>query len=101
MLVAEIFTAGAKFQNMMKSQVLWAIDNEIESQAFERLCTDLLYRGGFKEIVPVEPQDGGRDAEEHPRRGRGREGEAAFFQFSTEKNWKKKLRGDAKTLSAG
>ena len=58
----------------MKSQILWAIDNEIDSKAFERLCTDLLYRNGFKEIVPVEPQDGGRDAEEHTRRGRGRDG---------------------------
>lgn len=85
----------------MKSQVLWAIDNEIEPQAFERLCTDLLFRGGFKEIVPVEPQDGGRDAEEHARAGRGRDGEAAFFQFSMEKNWKKKLRGDANKLSDG
>ena len=49
----------------MKSQVLWVLDSEIESQAFERLCADLLYRNGFKDIVPVEPQDGGRDAEEH------------------------------------
>jgi tetratricopeptide (TPR) repeat protein len=85
----------------MKSQVLWAIDNEIDSKAFERLSTDLLYRNGFKEIVPVEPQDAGRDAEEHTRRGRGRDGEAAFFQFSLEDNWKAKLRRDAKKLSEG
>src|SRR6185503_10078497 len=85
----------------MKSQILWAIDNEIDSRAFERLCTDLLYRNGFKEIVPVEPQDGGRDAEEHPRRGRGRDGEAAFFQFSLEGNWRAKLRRDATKLSEG
>lgn len=85
----------------MKGQVLWAIDNQMESKAFERLCTDLLYRNGFKDIVPVEPQDGGRDAEEHPRRGRGRDGEAAFFQFSLEDDWKAKLRRDTKKLSEG
>ncbi len=85
----------------MMSKVLWALDYEIETQAFERLCVDLLYRNGFKDIDPVEPQDGGRDAEEHPRRGRGRDGEAAFFQFSKEKDWKKKLRSDAKKLAAG
>ena len=83
----------------MKSQVLWVLDSEIESQAFERLCADLLYRNGFKDIVPVEPQDGGRYAEEHPRRGRGQDGEATFFQFSMEEDWKAKLRRDAKKLS--
>lgn len=83
----------------MKSQVLWAIDNEVDAKAFERLSVDLLYRNGFTEIVPVEPQDGGRDAEEHPRRGRGRDGESAFFQFSLEEDWKAKLRRDAKKLS--
>src|SRR4051812_33527734 len=85
----------------MMSKVLWTLDSEIEAQAFERLCVDLLYRNGFKDINPVEPQDGGRDAEEHPRRGRGRDGEATFFQFSKEENWKKKLRSDAKKLSDG
>ena len=80
----------------MKSQVLWAIDNEIEPQPFERLCTDLLCRGGFKEIVPVEPQDGGRDAEEHTRAGRGHDGDVAFFQFSMEKNWGEEAAGRCK-----
>ena len=27
----------------MKSEILWVIDNEIDSKAFERLCTDILY----------------------------------------------------------
>jgi tetratricopeptide (TPR) repeat protein len=85
----------------MMSKVLWALDSEIEAQAFERLCVDLLYRNGFKDIDPVEPQDGGRDAEEHPRRGRGCEGEGAFFQFSKEEDWKGKLRSDAKKLAEG
>jgi tetratricopeptide (TPR) repeat protein len=82
----------------MPSQVLWMIDNETDAKSFERLCVDLLYRTGYREIVPVQPQDGGRDAEEHPRRGRGREGEATFFQFSSEQDWKAKIRRDAAKL---
>ncbi|MCX6842534.1 MAG: tetratricopeptide repeat protein [candidate division WOR-3 bacterium] len=85
----------------MPSQVLWVLDQESDGKHFERLCTDLLFRNGYKDIVPVEPQDGGRDAKELPRRGRGREGETIFFQFSLEKNWKAKLRRDARKLKAG
>jgi tetratricopeptide (TPR) repeat protein len=82
-------------------KVLWAIDNELDGKAFERLCVDLLYRAGYKEIVPIAPQDAGRDAEEHPRRGRGRAGEAAFFQFSKEEDWRRKLRRDGAKLHDG
>lgn len=52
---------------MMQGQVLWAIDNQLDGRKFEQLCVDLLYRNGYKDIVPIEPQDGGRDAEELPR----------------------------------
>src|SRR2546421_9958524 len=83
----------------MVSQVLWMIDNELDWRRFERLCVDLLYRNGYRDIVHVEPQDGGRDAEEFPRQGRDREGRAAFFQFSLEQDWKAKLNGDAQKLS--
>jgi len=82
----------------MQSQVLWTIDNEMEGSKFERLCVDLLYRNGYKDIVPIEPQDGGRDAEELPRRGRDREGCPSFFQFSLEAGWKRKIRRDAAKL---
>ncbi len=82
----------------MLNQVLWTIDNELAGGSFERICVDLLYRNGFRDIVPIEPQDGGRDAEEFPRPGRGRAGEAAFFQFSLEKDWKAKLRRDVHRL---
>jgi tetratricopeptide (TPR) repeat protein len=82
------------------NQVLWTIDNELDGANFERLCVDLLYRNGYRDIVPIEPQDGGRDAEEFPRRGRGRSGEATFFQFSLEKDWKGKVRGDARKLKS-
>ena len=57
----------------MQSQVLWAISEELGGAEFERLCVDLLYRNGYKDIVPIEPQDGGRDAEELPRNGRDRD----------------------------
>jgi tetratricopeptide (TPR) repeat protein len=80
------------------NKTLWAIDNELDEAKFERLCVDLLRRHGFLDITPIEPQDGGRDAEELPRKGRSREGHPAFFQFSKEEDWKRKLRRDAKKL---
>ena len=82
----------------MQSKVLWAIDNELEGAKFERLCVDLLYRNGYKDIVPIEPQDGGRDAEELPRKGRDRDGCPSFFQFSLESGWKAKITKDAAKL---
>ena len=81
------------------NKTLWALDHELDEAKFERLCIDLLRRQGFLDIAPVEPQDGGRDAEELPRKGRSREGHPAFFQFSKEENWKKKLRRDAEKLA--
>lgn len=82
----------------MQSMVLWTIDNELGGAKFERLCVDLLYRNGYQDIVPIEPQDGGRDAEELPRKGRDREGCPSFFQFSLESGWKPKIRKDAAKL---
>jgi|GEM_PF-2579750 tetratricopeptide (TPR) repeat protein len=82
----------------MESMVLWTIDNELGGAKFERLCVDLLYRNGYKDIVPIEPQDGGRDAEELPRKGRDRDGCPSFFQFSLEAGWKAKIRKDATKL---
>lgn len=84
----------------MSSKVLWEIDNELDGRTFERLCIDLLHRNGYLDIVPVEPQDGGRDAQEVPRKGRAGEGHPTFFQFSMETKWKSKLRSDAKKLKA-
>jgi tetratricopeptide (TPR) repeat protein len=84
----------------MASRVLWEIDNEISGHTFERLCVDLLHRNGYHDIIPIEPQDGGRDAEETPRLGRSGEGHPAYFQFSLEDDWKAKLRRDAKKLES-
>lgn len=83
---------------MMQGQVLWAIDNQLDGRKFEQLCVDLLYRNGYKDIVPIEPQDGGRDAEELPRKARDRDGCPSFFQFSLETGWKAKIRRDAAKL---
>jgi tetratricopeptide (TPR) repeat protein len=80
------------------NKVLWTIDNELDAAKFERLCVDLLGRNGFSDIIAVEPQDGGRDAEDLPRKGRDREGHPAYFQFSIEKDWKVKLRKTAQKL---
>jgi tetratricopeptide (TPR) repeat protein len=81
------------------NKILWAIDTELDEVKFERHCVDLLRRHGFLDIIPIEPQDGGRDAQELPRKGRSREGHPAFFQFSKEEDWKRKLRRDAKKLT--
>lgn len=83
---------------MSLNKILWTIDSELDPRSFERLATDLLYRNGYREIEPIEPQDGGRDAEEYPRRGRGRHGNVCFFQFSLRDDWKTKLREDAERL---
>jgi tetratricopeptide (TPR) repeat protein len=82
----------------MQEQVLWAIDHVLEGRQFEQLCVDLLYRNGYKDIVPIDPQDGGRDAEESPRKGRDRDGCPSYFQFSKEAGWKTKIRKDAAKL---
>lgn len=82
----------------MASRVLWEIDSETSGRDFERLSIDLLHRNGYLDIVPVEPQDNGRDAEETPRPGRSGEGHPAYFQFSMEKDWKAKVRRDARKL---
>ena len=84
----------------MASRVLWEIDTETSGRDFERLSIDLLHRNGYLDIVPVEPQDNGRDAEETPRPGRSGEGHPAYFQFSMEKDWKAKVRRDARTLES-
>lgn len=82
------------------NKTFWALDDELDEAKFERLYADLFAPGGFLDIALIEPQDDGRDAEEFPRKGRSREGHPAFFQFSKEGDWKKKLRRDAKKLVA-
>ena len=68
--------------NNIVSQILWAIDNEIDPRSFERLCTDLMYRIGYKEIMPIGGNyDGGRDAQLLSYHCMGNNGEDTFFQY--------------------
>ncbi len=79
---------------MLRHPILWALDNEIDSRSFERLCTDLLFRCGYLDIVPVGgTNDAGRDAEIRHYRGNLPGGRPAvlFFQYSLEARWKAKL----------
>src|SRR5689334_15526785 len=83
----------------MLSQVLWALDNEIDPQHFERLCTDLMGREGYRNIIPVGGMhDRGRDAEIFIYTGIGKEGEVTFFQYSLEKTWETKLKRELKKV---
>jgi hypothetical protein len=71
----------------MRSQVLSAIDEELCGAKFERLRVDLLYRNGYKDIVSIEPQDGGRKAEDMPQNGRGRVGFPSYSQLILESDF--------------
>ncbi len=76
----------------MYNKVLWTIDNELDGKTFERLCTDLMYREGYKDIIPVGGNyDNGRDAEIRKLKGQNEISEITFFQYSLEKNWFKKI----------
>lgn len=83
----------------MANQVLWALDNEIEYKKFERLCIDLLYRNGYKFIIPVGGMhDRGRDAEEFGREGTDDAGKRTFFQFTKQGDWRKKLKSELRKI---
>ncbi len=76
----------------MFNKILWFLDKEIHPKNFERLCVDLLFLNGYRDIVPFGGMhDHGRDAE-IILKGIDDLGEIAFFQFSLQKTWKRKLR---------
>ena len=82
------------------SKILWALDNEIPSKDFERLCVDLLFRDGFSRIVPIGgTKDQGIDAEAVYWRGRSDE-VVVVFQFSLENRWEQKLKRDTAKIAA-
>ena len=67
----------------MFNQILWALDNEIDGTKFEQLCTDLLGREGYIDIIPIGGNyDGGRDAEIRRFLGIKSTGGTVFFQYS-------------------
>lgn len=65
----------------------------MDGSRFERLCTDLLSREGYKDIVPIGgTHDRGRDAEIHSLKGIKYTGGITFFQYSLEERWEGKLK---------
>ena len=83
----------------MSNRVLWTIDNEISGNRFERLCTDLLGREGFRDIVPIGGNyDRGRDAEIRRLKGIKSTGGITFFQYSLENDWRSKLERELKKV---
>lgn len=83
----------------MFNSVLWTLDNEMDGGRFERLCTDLLAREGYKDIVPIGgTYDRGRDAEVRRWKGIKATGGVTFFQYSLEKDWRGKLEKELKKV---
>ncbi len=81
------------------NKVLWVLDNETSPKTFERLCVDLLFRNGYTSIIPVGGMhDRGRDAESLGASGTNSIGQVTFFQFSLQKDWKKKLQGELRKV---
>ena len=77
----------------MYNKVLWTLDHEMDATQFERLCTDLLHREGYRDIVPVGgTHDRGRDAEIKQWEGTKLSGGVTFFGYSLEENWEGKLK---------
>lgn len=74
--------------------MLWTIDNELQPFTFERLCTDLMFRNGYKSIVPFgKVRDHGRDAQVSLYKGKDNcNRHIVFFQYSLEKGWEGKLK---------
>lgn len=78
----------------MYNQILWTLDNETDGKTFERLCTDLLTREGYADLIPIgDTHDRGRDAQIQNFLGlRGLDNEnTTFFQYSLEEKWEAKL----------
>lgn len=83
----------------MLNLVLWTIDNEIDPSKFERLCTDLMFREGYRNILPLgRTHDGGRDAEICLYKGSNNDKSKIFFQYSLEKEWERKLLRELKKV---
>ncbi|WPS87819.1 hypothetical protein SMD22_25800 [Brevibacillus halotolerans] len=76
----------------MHSKVLWSIDNEIDPKNFERMCAEIFFHEGYKNIIPLGGNyDNGRDAQQtfYDENNRMK---IIFFQFTLESSWEKKLK---------
>jgi len=84
-----------------QSKVLDALEKSIEHRAFELLSIDLLVRTGYANIIPGGgTNDHGRDAEILYWNGCHHSYPIIAFQFSMQKNWKPKLRSDARKIKS-
>ena len=91
----EHITGGKNILN----PILWVIDSGLDSKIFERLCHDLMYRNGYKEIMPLGgTYDGGRDAQLCSFHAKDAKGGDVFFQYSLEKKWERKLERELKKV---
>ena len=78
------------------NRVLYAIDTATAPREFEQLCVDMLFREGYRHIIPGgRTNDLGRDAEIRFWCGGSAEFANIVFQFSLEEKWEKKLKADA------
>ena len=83
----------------MYNPILWTLDNEFDGASFERLCTELMFREGYKDIIPVGgSHDRGRDAELRTWKGIKSTGGRTFFQYTLEKEWENKLERELKKV---
>jgi tetratricopeptide (TPR) repeat protein len=83
----------------MFNRILWTLDNEMDGSRFERLCTDLLSREGYRDILPIGgTHDRGRDAEIRPLKGIRDTGGVIFFQYSLEERWEGKLKRELENI---
>ena len=80
--------------------VLWTLDNNFDPFLFERLCTDLMFRNGYTNIVPFgKTRDRGRDAQISLYKGSNPAlSKRIFFQYSLEKTWESKLNREIKKI---
>jgi tetratricopeptide (TPR) repeat protein len=84
------------------NQVLWTLDNDFDSFRFERLCTDLMFRNGYINIVPFgRTRDRGRDAQISLYKGKNSHNhDRTFFQYSLEKKWEDKLKREINKIKS-
>lgn len=86
----------------MFNRVLWTLDNDFDPFLFERLCTDLMFRNGYKNIIPFgRTRDRGRDAQVSLYRGsHPHNSDRVFFQYSLEKRWNSKLKNEINKIKS-
>lgn len=74
---------------MSADPIVYCLENLTDYRQFERLCTDVMHRSGYSEIVPIGgTNDGGRDALHVSRDNPTVE---TIFAYSVRGDWKNKL----------